>query len=528
MSLPQQSPRATTPIFKTKLVLAVILGLIGMIVFFGPTDNWSWDPSFYYAQVRSPIIDRDLDFSNETVTGGKPVINPETGLQESAWPIGPSILWSPFFILAHLIVLLFNPSQGDGFYFPYIALVAIGSIGYGLAGLFITYRAVRYFANWFLSIVATVLGLAATPLFFYTFRQPFMAHTTGLFASALIVFVYLMLAEREGLSKESGLLFGVSLALCFLTRWNGLLLAIVPAIYFFDHFLRSLRQRSRKNLRDLLVQLLVLAGVFILTISPQLSLWYRLDHSFLVIPQSGTAFVDSILPVNLPKIFFDTNRGLIYWSPYVLLGIVGMFFIPDVKVRLMAIISVLSQIVLIGYRVDWYSGGGFGARYFIEFIPFIAIGFVSLLQKLPERINWKPVISIGTAILIAHQMNLMYAVEHGSDGWINLGNYLKGNSVGVRWQLNSVVKLVRDPTLWFARRPYVASDRQTIITNLLSGRLNPKVYFLTGTATIAFLVMMILACLLRKVMKKHNAKNFFLGILAYFFAWSIYLFLVGM
>lgn len=498
-----------------------------MIMFFGPTDNWSWDPSFYYAQIRSPIIDHDLDFSNETVTGGKPVINPETGLQESAWPIGPSILWSPFFILAHLIVLLFNPSQGNGFYFPYIALVAIGSIGYGLAGLFLTYRAVRYFANRFLSIVATILGLAATPLFFYTFRQPFMAHTTGLFASALIVFVYLMLAEKEELGEESGLLFGVSLGLCFLTRWNGLLLAIVPTIYFFDHFLRSLRQRSRKNLRDLLVQLLVLAGVFIITISPQLSLWYRLDRSFFVIPQSGTAFVDSILPENLPKIFFDTNRGLVYWSPYVLLGIVGMFFITDLKVRLMALISILSQIVLIGYRVDWYSGGGFGARYFIEFVPFVAIGFVSLLQKLPERINWKPIISIGAAILIAHQMNLMYAVEHGSEGWINLGNYLKGQSVGIRWQLNSIVKLVRDPVLWFEPRPYVAVDRQTILTNLLYGRQNPKVYFLTGAATIAFFGMMVLAWISRKTMVKQNTKNFFLGFLLYSFTCSIYLLLVG-
>lgn len=47
--------------------LLVVLVLCSIFLFFGPTDNWSWDPSFYYAQLRSPIIDGDLDLSQEVI-----------------------------------------------------------------------------------------------------------------------------------------------------------------------------------------------------------------------------------------------------------------------------------------------------------------------------------------------------------------------------------------------------------------------------------------------------------------------------
>ena len=77
-----------------------LLFILGMILFFRPTDNWSWDPSFYYAHIRSPIIENDLDFRNETITSGVETPETVTGLQASAWPVGPSILWSPFSVLA--------------------------------------------------------------------------------------------------------------------------------------------------------------------------------------------------------------------------------------------------------------------------------------------------------------------------------------------------------------------------------------------------------------------------------------------
>lgn len=428
--------------------LLILVGFMAVIVFFGPTDNWSWDPSFYYAQMRSPIIENDLDFRSEIATRDAELTPTVTGLIHSSWPIGPSILWSPFFLISHAVVLLTNPAQADGFLFPYIGLVSLGSLLYDFAGLLMIYRACRYFASRAGSLVTTSLCLGATPLFYYMFRQPIMAHTTGLFASTTIVLVYLVLSEQADLSKESGLLFGISLGLCFLTRWNGLLLGVAPLVYFADHLYRAALLRSVRDIKRVLLQVVIMSAVFVLTISPQLALWYRMHLRFLVNPQPGSYhYVGGMIPVNLMNIFVHTNRGLIHWSPFVLIGIIGIVFIPRTQVKLMAIAVLTSLLILIGYRVDWYSGGGYGARYFIEILPFVAIGFVSLLQRAPDGIGWRVLIAIGITALFVHQFVLIFAVEHATDGWINFGDYLNGRPIGVRWQWNTFANLVRDPAL---------------------------------------------------------------------------------
>ncbi len=506
---------------------AALLGLLLMVGFFGPTDNWSWDPSFYYAQIRSPLVEGDLDFRNETKTGNIDLGVTATGLQDSLWPIGPSLLWSPFFLAAHGVMLALSPAAADGFAFPYIALVALGSLAYGLLGLALVYRLCRAFGGRALSLAVTALCLGATPLFYYMFRQPMMAHTTGLCAAAATLLIYLDLSTREALSPRSGLLFGVALALCFLTRWNGLLMALAPAFYFGGYLARAFGRRSWREARPVLIQICVALAMFLLTITPQLALWYRLHGSFLAMPQGAAAFVASPLPLNLPKIFFDTNRGLLYWCPFVLVGMVGIGFIPDRRLRLMAALITLGQVVLIGYRVDWYSGGGFGARYFIELLPFLAIGVVCLVRRLPQRTPWLVAAGLCGAALVLHQFVLMYAVEHAADGWLAMAAYFQGQPIGVSWQLDALLRLLRDPALWLAPRPFVGPDRQTLLTNLAAGLRDPRAYLVTGAALALAPLVALPAALLWRVVRRRGPGPLLVAAAAYFAAWALFLMAVG-
>ncbi|NTU83322.1 MAG: glycosyltransferase family 39 protein [Chloroflexales bacterium] len=511
-----------SPYFAVSVAVAALLGLVLMIACFGPTDNWAWDPSFYYAQIRSPLVDHDLNFRNETKTGDIDLGTTVTGLQPSLWPVGPGLLWAPFFISAHAAMLTLDPAHADGFGFAYIALVALGSLGYSLAGLLIIYKLCRHFGGRAHALATTLLCLAATPLFYYTFRQPMMAHTTGLFAAAAIVLIYLKLDQRATLSPQSGLLFGVALGLCFLTRWNGLLMGAVPAIYFAAHIHKALARRSGREAGAALIQIGVMLGLFLVTISPQLALWHQLYGSFLALPQGGESFVPSLLPINLPKVFFDTSRGLVFWSPAVLIGMLGVALIPDLKLRLMAALVVLGQVTLIGYRVDWFSGAGFGARYFIELLPFLAIGIVCLLRRLPRGAGWSIAAGALMVALVVHQFVLMHAVENSASGWIDAANYGKGQPIGVRWQLDALVRLLRDPALWLAPRPYVSEDRQTILANALAGVRGPQAYLVTGTALALAPAVVFLLALGQRLVVRGRAGPLFIGIAAYCAAWTVF------
>ena len=241
------------------------VALIIFIVFFSPTNNWSWDPSYYYAQLRSPIIDNDLDFRNETITNGVITKVTITGLQGSVWPIGPSIFWSPFFLLAHIYMRIAHPLKANGFYFPYIALVSLGSSFYGIIGLTVIYKTIRQYADRFISGLTIFLCLCATATFFYIFRQPIMAHTSSLLASAAFIYIYLNVSKGRLPIWTSGLLFGVFLGLNFLTRWSGILIVILPISFYISRWVVAFRAKETKTQEVIFSQLIILVFAFLVT-----------------------------------------------------------------------------------------------------------------------------------------------------------------------------------------------------------------------------------------------------------------------
>ena len=112
----------------------------------------------YYAYLRSLVFDHDVDFSNEysyfasiLPENSQPLTTsflygPKTaaGYPHNPWPVGPAILWSPFFLVGHLTAKLAGglglPVALDGYSLPYQLGIAIGSAVYAFVGLMLMYR----------------------------------------------------------------------------------------------------------------------------------------------------------------------------------------------------------------------------------------------------------------------------------------------------------------------------------------------------------------------------------------------------
>lgn len=493
-----------------------------MLLFFGPTDNWIWDPSFYFALLRSPIIDGDLDIGLEVFPP-----DPSNRFQYTAWPMGPSILWSPFFLVAHLAASILDPSSANGLSPPYIALVSFGSAMYGALGLWIVYKICRLFADRILALTTAILCVGASPLLFYMFRQPIMAHSTAFMAYACLLYVFLKLeSSPTGISEnQSGLLFGVFSGLCVLTRWAGGLMLLFPVVYFFSRILEAGKRRDSARLRAVIKQGVIFTLVFLVALAPQMIFWYRLTHKFLVSPQGPQFYVNGWLPVNAFNIFFSTNRGMLFWSPFILLGLIGLFWFPNRKTRFTMLAFAAMVIVLYGYRKDWYGGGGFGTRFLIEVLPVAAVGFVILGMKFQNIRLRNAILTLAALILLLQQFTLMHAVEHGAEpGWVNLDRYLRGESLGLGFQLTSLARLARDPSQWLAARPYVDESRQTILVSLMHGERNFQNYLIPGTALVAALVMAPLIAILPKIRQRLGFRGVAVLLLAYLASWAAYLY----
>ncbi len=513
------------------LSIAIITGilLVTMFLFFGPTDNWAWDPSFYYAQVRSPIIDDDLNFYNDTNTSGVETAPTATGLQPTTYPIGPAILWSPFFLAAHILVTRFFPAYADGLSAPYIAFVSIGTIFYALLGMLINYKMLRSLSDKFTSILTCAMCVAATPLFFFIFRQPITAHTTTLLLSALILWVFLMLDEGQLPIQVSGLLFGVFLGLLFINRWSGIFLGVFPMIYYLVQIKKRFDKNKLSTLIPILIQIAIFIAVFAITISPQIILWYRLHNRLLIIPQSPRSWITELRDQNIHNIFIHTNRGMLFWAPFMLVGLLGIFWIKNPRLRLGSILTIVLLLLLLGLREDWFGGGLYGTRYFLEVLPIIALGFVSLWSSIRLRMTLKnSALVVFSIITIGQQFVLMHAVEFGIEpGWINLPAYLEGKPVGLRFQWESLFRLIRNPREWFLPRPYVAQDHQTIFVNILDGTRKLSDYFIQLITITIVPFLMVVFGFITKSMKRNYLPLIAILVLGLMVTWSVFLLLVG-
>ena len=131
------------------------------------------DGHSYYAYVRSGFIDGDLNLYNEDGTYNlyrQPMTpyNARTsaGYAHSQFSVGPAILWSPFFLIGHVWTGLTGLPQ-DGYVFPYLLSVTLGTAFYGAWGLFLTYHFVEAYSSSKSAAWATLaLGLGSGVTFY--------------------------------------------------------------------------------------------------------------------------------------------------------------------------------------------------------------------------------------------------------------------------------------------------------------------------------------------------------------------------
>ena len=162
----------------------------------------------YYAYLRSLFFDRDIDFNNEfsyfeSVLPGdsRPLTSDflhgprtATGYVYNHWPIGPALLWSPFFIVGHIVAnvaeTLGLSVAVDGYSLPYQLSVALGSAVYAFVGLALMYKLCNGLFDASTSLLSLLLMWFGTSLTAYMYFIPSMSHAVSFFCACLFIFIW--------------------------------------------------------------------------------------------------------------------------------------------------------------------------------------------------------------------------------------------------------------------------------------------------------------------------------------------------
>ena len=364
----------------------------------------------YYSYLRSAAFDHDLDFANEFESFGLPLppLTP-TGHRLSATPLGPALLWSPFFATAHLYVTLDNAIgvhryRRDGNSIPYLRSTLAGTVTAVVCGVWLLVSVLERRFTRRIAVLAAVAAVTTSPLLVYTFAEPGMAHG-GAFALACVG-VWATDRAHSRPSLSAWLLLGAITGLIMLMR----LQAVVFALLMVPLAVHGLLRRTVRP-----TWLLAGALAALVAFSPQLVAWKILYGRWLTASgglgdwSAETGRLGDVLfrpdrsldlsSPHLLSVLFSADRGLFSWTPGLLLGLVAF----ALGLRRWGLVGAGGLLVVVAtawfngsYTVFWSAADSFGARRFDIVVPFVAFGYATLLALLARAPLVAPAMALAS------------------------------------------------------------------------------------------------------------------------------------
>lgn len=353
------------------------------------------DGRSYFVQVRSLVMDGDLDFANDEAAFGG---------YARQYAFGAPVLWSPFFAAAHAWLLGTNALGGrfatDGYTYPYQRAIGLATLFYGFLGLLLIYRVLRTYFSRGLSAIATI-GLCSTSfLIWYLIAENSMVHGVTMFSTTL--FLFLWHRYRRGPTLAQWAWLGAAAGLMATVRWQDGVFAVLPMA---DLLWTSWRARASDPLavrvRAAARDLTVFGLAALVTFSPQMAFWRAVYGSWIYLPTREHGFHPGLIPPFLTEVLFSANHGLLSWTPVIALSLVGLvvFGRSHARVALVLAGGFLGQVWVNGAVEIWWGGTGFGARRFANSALVFAVGLAGLLAFLQRRPLVAPVAGLLALLL---------------------------------------------------------------------------------------------------------------------------------
>jgi hypothetical protein len=348
------------------------------------------DSGGYYEYLRSMAFDGDLDFTNERITWGLPLpIKTPTGLRDNHYAVGSALFWSPFYAVGHLYVWLSSlvythGYAASGFTDPYYRSAAMGTITIGLLGAALLAGTLARRFSSSVAILAVFAAILVSPMLYYLFVVPTMAHGLVFGFACLVVFAFVRVATEP--SHLNWAFLGAMIGAVTLTRWQS-------AVYMLPVGLLVARDMYRRRLRWSYLAAFVMAGLVVF--SPQLLAWRILYGTWITVPQGSIFFVSG--PIYALDVLIHADHGFFNWTPGMLVATLGLL----ASFRRWRLLSVSGLLVFVatvcvnGSITDWAGADAYGSRRFDVAIPFMALGLAMVGEFLIRRPLVAPALLVG-------------------------------------------------------------------------------------------------------------------------------------
>lgn len=339
------------------------------------------DTRSYYAYLPATFIYHDLSLEFLKNGGGDKLgkgfwgTKSPTGHTVIITSYGMSLLYSPFFLVSHLIAIN-TGYPPNGYTKPYLYGLLFSCFFYLALGLFFLRKfLLRYFSKIIVGMTIIIAVLSTNMLWYATFEAT-MSHV---YSFALIsLFIFLLDKWIDNPSLKVTLVIGLLLGIISLVRPTNLSIVILILLWKVKN-LNDLGLRFTFILKNWYLVFIILIMFFIIWI-PQFLYWKFISGNYLFYsyPESMGFFF------NNPQLFntmLSWRKGLLIYTPVMVFFMIGIVMLYKNKREFFwpVLIYFLVNWYVISSWWDWWYGGGLSMRPFIDYYGVYSIGMATLL-----------------------------------------------------------------------------------------------------------------------------------------------------
>jgi len=401
------------------LVLAFVGGMAAQLRLGARLQS---DGFYYFAHLRSLWFDRDQDLANDyrlLGMGDKTYLftPTPTGHAQSAWTIGPSFVWAPFFAIGDGVARVLH-ARGrdvalDGTSFPYRQAVCVAGLVWGLAGLFFCFRLARTIVPAGLAGFATITVATGSFILWYLVKEPSMTHAPSMAAVAAFTWAWAITRGRR--TRRQWILLGLAAGLMGTIRWQNVLFALLPAGEWIATTLLLVRADDRRPLNRHVADGLAFTAAAVVGFLPQLLVWNAIYGRFLAISPIGPQI--RLWHPRLVDILWSSQNGLFATSPVLYVGAIGLLLLWR-RDRLLAGCALLALAAMTWFNAsiqDWWGSASFGMRRFDGTLPLFVVGTAVAADDASRFVARHPrsIVALAGLALIAWNLTFMAAALKG-------------------------------------------------------------------------------------------------------------------
>ena len=375
------------------------------------------DAKGYYAYLPAVFIYHDLNFTffdhiekekyyNENLFYDYRAFS--NGAYISKYYAGTALAQLPFFLVAHFVSLAGN-ADADGYSKPYMIAVNLAALFYLFLGLLYLKRTLAsYQISEKITSIILVASVFGTNLFYYSISESGMSHVYS-FAFISMFFFYARQFFTTFRPKYI-LLLSLLLGIIVLIRpVNGLILLILPFAAGKPEVLREGVTRIFKKIKYASIGVIL----FFAIVSLQLIFYKLATGSFFVYSYVGEGF--NFLNPHIPEILLSFKKGLFLYTPLYLLAFVGCIYLWK-KQRFMFWAWMLFFLIItyvFSSWSNWWYGGSFSSRVYIEYIPLFMVMLAMALANTRNRLQHNGLIAAIVILIVVCQIQtFQYRYNH--------------------------------------------------------------------------------------------------------------------